>query len=403
LRFWIFILLFFASLSTYSQDNGLKKQSIINDYKAKLIKYMQDDTVASLSYCILIDGKIVFSEAIGYADCQNKIKADTNTIYRIGSITKPITAFLMMQMIEKGYFKLDDKIEDYLPEVKNLIGYSDSTRITFRQLARHRSGLPINPGLDGAASGPIEQWEDKVIAAIPTTSFIFKPDEKFSYSNFGFGILGLAISRAVGKPFMELVQENIFSPLKMNSTFFIMPNDKWSRLATGTMKQGYEQYKDVPVIEQKGRGYKVPVGGVYSTPNDYAKFIQALMGKSEVKILSDENCKLIKTIGIGVRVADFQNDFVLIGVEGSNVGYTTAFAFDRKYNNGVILMRNYYPEYGYREYTKDFLEQLNIDKKKLNTTSATRQAGFRCFVERKLVFWKAVLRRKFIGKLPACV
>jgi CubicO group peptidase (beta-lactamase class C family) len=251
-----------------------------------------------------------------------------------------------------------------LPEVKNLIGYSDSTKITFKQLARHRSGLPFSPGLEGAASGPIEHWEDKVIEAIPTTSFIFKPDEKFCYSNFGFGILGLAISRAFGKPFMELVQKNIFEPLKMNSTFFIMPNDKWCRLATGTMKKGYEQYKEVPIIEQKGRGYKVPVGGVYSTPNDYARFMQALMGKSEIKILSDDNCELIKTIGIGVRVADFHNDFVLIGVEGTNVGYTTAFSFDRETNNGVILMRNYYPEYGYRDFTKDFLDQLSKTKEK---------------------------------------
>ncbi len=356
----ILILLFFTGLSSYGQNNSLQTQSIINDYKRKLIEYMQEDTVASISYAILIDGKVVLSEALGYADYHDKIKADTNTIYRIGSITKPITAFLMMQMVEKGYFKLDDKIEDYLPEVKNLIGYSDSTKITFKQLARHRSGLPFNPALEGAASGTIEQWEDKVIASLPKTSFLFKPDEKFSYSNFGFGILGLAIQRAVGKPFMELVQENIFSPLKMKSTFFILPDDKRNRLAVGTMKKGYEQYKDVPIIEQKGRGYKIPVGGIYSTPNDYAKFMQALMGYSEVKILNDENCKLIKTIGIGVRVADFQNDFVLIGVEGSNVGYTTAFAFDRKKNNGVILMRNYFPEYGYQEFTKDFLELLSM-------------------------------------------
>jgi CubicO group peptidase (beta-lactamase class C family) len=362
LRHRFLIALIFTSLWTYSQDNKQQTHSIINDYKSQLMKYMQDDTMASLSYAILIDGKVVLSEAIGYADYQNKIKADTNTIYRIGSITKPITAFLMMQMAEKGYFTLDDKVEDYLPEVKNLIGYSDSTAITFKQLARHRSGLPSDPGLEGAAIGPIEHWEDKVIEAIPTTSFISKPDEKFSYSNFGFGILGVAISRAVGKSFIELVQENIFIPLKMNSTFFIIPEDKWSRLATGTMKKGYEQYKDVPLIEQKGRGYKVPVGGLYSTPNDYAKFMQALMGMSEIKTVSDDNCKLIKTIGIGVRVADFHNDFVLIGVEGTNVGYTTAFSFDRKTNNGVILMRNYFPEYGYREFTKDFLEQLNKAK-----------------------------------------
>ena len=308
---------------------------------------MQDDTVASLSYAILMDGKIFLSEALGYSDYQNKIKADTSTIYRIGSITKPITAFLMMQMIEKGYFKLDDKIEDYLPEVKNLIGYSDSTKITFRQLATHYSGLPFNPDLEDAALGPIEHWEDKVIEGLSVTSFQYKPNEKYSYSNYGYGILGLAISRAVGRPFIELVQEYIFSPLKMGNTYFVLPNDKLSQLAIGTMKKGYEQYYEIYNKEQKGRGYKVPVGGVYSTCNDYAKFMQAIMGVSKTKILSDKNLELMLSIGIGY------------GHKGSNYGYTTAFAIDKKFNNGVILMRNYYPEYGYRDFTKDFLDQLS--------------------------------------------
>lgn len=353
MRFRILIISCFVSLSIYSQDNGLKKQSVINDYRNRLINYMQDDTVASLSFAIVIDGKIVLSEALGYADHQNKIKADTSTIYRIGSITKPITAFLMMQMIEKGYFKLDDKIEDYLPEVKNLIGYSDSTKITFRQLATHYSGLPFNPDLEGAAIGPIEQWEEKVIAGFSVTSFQYKPNEKYSYSNYGYGILGLAISRAVDRPFIELVQENIFSPLKMDNTYFVLPNDKLSHLAIGTMKKGYEQYNEIYIKEQNGRGYKVPVGGVYSTPYDYAKFMQAIMGISKAKILSDKSLELMLSIGIGY------------GHKGSNYGYTTAFAIDKKFNNGVILMRNYYPEYGYRDFTKDFLDQLsNTEEKK---------------------------------------
>jgi CubicO group peptidase (beta-lactamase class C family) len=250
-------------------------------------------------------------------------------------------------MIEKGYFGLDDKIEDYLPEVKNLIGYSDSTKITFKQLATHFSGLPFNPNLEGAAIGPVEYWEEKLIEGLQVTSFQYKPNEKYSYSNFGYGILGLAISRAVGRPFIELVQENIFSPLKMNNTYFILPNDKVNHLAVGTMKKGYENFNAIYLLEQKGRGYKVPVGGVYSTPNDYAMFMQAIMGVSKVRILSDKSLALMLSIGIGY------------GHQGTNYGYTTAFTIDKRFNNGVILMRNYYPEYGYRDFTKSFLEQLN--------------------------------------------
>ncbi len=365
LRIKIILLLIFTRILVYSQDNGPGIQSIVGEYRNLLNSYMLADTMTSLSYVVLIDGKIVLEEAIGYADYENKIPADTNTLYRIGSITKPITAFLMMQMIEKGYFKLDDKIEDYLPEIKNLTGYSDSTKITFRQLVTHTSGLPFEPGLKDAALGPVEFWEEKLLAAIPVTSLQSRPGEKVRYSNFGFGILGLAISRAAGKPFMELVQKNIFDPLKMTNTFFILPDDKSGQLAAGIMKSSFAKYKDLPEIERKGRGYKVPVGGIYSNPKDYAKFVQALMGVSEPKILSDAECDLMKEKKLGIWSTTISKDFILLGHYGTNAGYTTAFVFDKKYKNGVVLMRNFFPDYGYRKYTKDFLELLNLASEKL--------------------------------------
>lgn len=67
----------------------------------------------------------------------------------------------------------------------------------------------------------------------------------------------------------------------------------------------------------------------------------------------------METNGIGLFVTELSEDFILIDHNGSNAGYTASFAFDKKNKNGVLLMRNYFPEYGYRKYTKDFLEQLS--------------------------------------------
>lgn len=346
MKFKVLILLLLTNLSIYSQNNVNQIDSVFNDYRNQLLKYMQNDTLASLSVAVLINGKVEWSEAFGYADSKNKILADTNTIYRIGSLTKPITAFLMMQMIDEGYFKLDDRIEDFFPEIKKLIGYSDSTRITFRQLATHTSGLPFNPDNNNASIGPIDKWEDKVIEELPYTSFKFKPGEKESYSNYGYAILGLAISRAVKQPYINLVHNKIFLPLKMFSSYFSVPDNKVNFLSVGTMDKSYEQYKDVPEMEHKGKGFHVPAGCVYSTPNDFAKFMQAIMGVSKTKILSDSTLRLMKSIGIG------------LGHNGSTAGYTASYVIDDKTNNGLIIMRNYFPEYGYRNYTKGFLERL---------------------------------------------
>jgi CubicO group peptidase (beta-lactamase class C family) len=354
LSFKIFIVSIFAclliSISTSGQNYRHRIDSLVNDYKIQLLKYMHDDTLASLSVAVLIDGKIGWSDAFGYADSKNKIFADTNTIYRIGSLTKPITAFLMMQMIDEGYFKLDDKIEDYFPEIKKLIGYSDSTKITFRQLATHTSGLPFNPDNPDASIGSIDKWEEKVIEEIPHTSFKFKPGEKESYSNYGYAILGLAISRAVKQPYIDLVCNKIFIPLKMYNSYFIVPDNKVNHLSAGTMTESYEQYKDVPAMEHKGKGFHVPAGCVYSTPNDFSKFMQVLMGVSNTKIIKDSTLALMKSMQIG------------LGHGGSTAGYTAFYIIDDKTKDGVIIMRNYFPEYGYRDYTKRFMAALTGKK-----------------------------------------
>ena len=148
--------------------------------------------------------EIIWSKAYGTSNIDNKIMADSITIYRTGSISKSFTAFLMMQLVQEGTIELDEQIEKYLPEISELNGYSASTKITFLQLASHTSGLIREPYLENAASGPIEEWESKVLQSIPKTSFQSKLGEKFSYSNIGFGILGLTLSRAAEKSSYKL-------------------------------------------------------------------------------------------------------------------------------------------------------------------------------------------------------
>jgi CubicO group peptidase (beta-lactamase class C family) len=172
-----------------------------NELKGDLIN---DGVDGSISAAIIGGNKVIWSKAFGYSDRINRTLADTTTIYRAGSISKSFTAFLMMQLVEEGTIKLTDPVELYFPEIRGLRGYSDSTKITFLQLASHTSGLSREPQLKNANTGPIHNWEAKLIASIPTTCFESSPGTKHIYSNIGFGILGIALSRATGKPFMQM-------------------------------------------------------------------------------------------------------------------------------------------------------------------------------------------------------
>ncbi len=248
----------------------------------------KDDVHGCISAAIIKNGKVIWAGAYGYTTKNKNIAADTNTIYRIGSITKTFTAVILMQLVEERKVKLDDPVEKYLPEIKSLKGYSDKTIITLRQLASHTSGLKREPDMPGAGLGPVDQWETKLLSSIPYTSFKTSPGTSFQYSNIGYALLGLTLERASGVPFIQMVQQRIFIPLHMNNTFFLVPEIRMAELAEGFVnseKNLKEQNKQKPFIaggavDSTLGGYTVPCGGIYSTSIDLAKFVIALMGKT---------------------------------------------------------------------------------------------------------------------------
>jgi len=320
---------------------------VINQFGARLIADLEKDNLhGSISVVILKNDQIIWSRAFGYANSETDTPADTANIYRIGSITKTFTSTLLMQLVEEGKIKLDDPVENYLPEIKNLVGYAEYGKITFRQLASHTSGLNREPGLRGADVGALDDWESKVLACIPQSSFNSKAGEQFLYSNIGVAILGLALSRVSGVPYMQMIQQRIFTPLHMDDSFFALPDDKRSRLAEGLSNNDKGQVNTkLPLKEIAGRGYRVPNGGIFSTPRDLAKFVIAMEGKKQ--LLTAQSLKQMQSIpaggknyGLGLMVIN-NRQFNVIGHNGSVPGYTSQFLIDQDSGYAVILMRNY--------------------------------------------------------------
>ncbi len=339
----LFIGLF--SIATYAQSQK-DIDEVISEFRSQINKEVEEDkNNGSISITILKGDNLLWSGAYGLADSENNIKANSSHIYRTGSISKTFTAFLMMQLAEEGIIQLNDPVEKYLPEIKGLEGYSDTTKITFHHLASHTSGLIREPNLRNAAAGTIEQWEEKILESIPKTSFKTGMDQAYSYSNIGFGMLGLALSRAAEKSFMQLVEEKIFKPLNMTNSFFIVPENKIPELAIGMQSNGKGQVHGLASREHSGRGYKVPNGGIYATPDDLMKFMNAIMGygtllnqKSLSAMLNGQTPE--NNYGYGLSL--FKDDQIsTAGHGGSVAGYNCYMAFDKESQYGVILMRNY--------------------------------------------------------------
>lgn len=341
-----------------SQPQYPEFEQVLGRFGTELAEDVAADSIGAISACVVMGDRVVWAEGFGWADRDKQIPADAETIYRIGSIAKSFTAVLMVVLEQKGVLDLDDPVERYLPVIEHLVNKPEGTEpITLRQLASHTAGLIREPNLRRAAAGPIEAWEDKIIASIPFTEFRDPPGQRYSYSNIGFGILGLTISRAAGASFIDLVEEMIFRPLGMKSSTFIITPELQDHLSTG-----YQVGRDgsinteIPFREHAGRGYKVPNGGIYSTVGDLAKFIAAQTGASRKNILTDESRAEMQRFQVVSRVSDegdssgYGLGFTLrantdgqhlVSHGGSVAGYNAHLIFEPDTRIGVVILRNY--------------------------------------------------------------
>lgn len=343
-------------------------QGILTQYRTQIAEVAAEDSIASITTGVIVGGELVQADSFGCADCETNTLATPKHIYRVGSISKTMTSTLLAQLIHEGTINLDDKLSQYIPEVSGLIddrGWAGE--ITLRHLANHTSGLDREPSLEGAARGPIAGWKDKIIASIPTTSINTKPGTKYAYSNIGYGILGLAIERAVEEPFMDLMQRKLFDPLGMENTTFILSDEQMTMMSTGYQGNPNDDTfdRERPYLDHAGRGYKVPNGGIYTTVADLAKYVIALTDEgsalsAHVKTLihefpegistSPDNPKNVYGLGVTMTLSD-DGEILRSGHGGSVAGYTAWMGYSPKHANGIILLRNYNKGGGYKDIT----------------------------------------------------
>jgi CubicO group peptidase (beta-lactamase class C family) len=241
-------------------------------------------------------------------------KADPDSIYRIYSMTKPITGIAAMKLVEDGKIKLDQPISDILPDFKNMKvtvnQQTGETRpavkpILIRHLLTHTAGLGysinagplgklytkngIVPGLratekeEGADLAPVRDLETfgKRLATMPLD---FEPGSRWQYA-VGIDLMGLIIQRVSGMSFWDYLHRNIFIPLKMNDTDFVVPKAKADRLTSVYATQGSriivtEDRKTSPYL--RDRDIQSGGGGLASTARDYARFTSMLLNEGSL-------------------------------------------------------------------------------------------------------------------------
>ena len=333
---------------------------ISSERLARIDQVMQDriksKEIAGVVTMVARRGKTAHLKAYGMADIEAGIPMQTDTIFRIASMTKPITSVAVMMLWEEGHFLLNDPVSNFIlafKDVKVLPAESDNggdptpakRPMTIRQLLTHTSGLTYqwnarlgarykaadithglvqDPGTIGAGM--------KTLAAVP---LLFEPGETWHYS-LSIDVLGGIVEVASGRSLAEFFEKRIFLPLGMQDTHFFLPRDKHSRIAAV-----YERRDGAPIVraadgELKGNGsmvYSVTYphegptsyfsggGGLSSTIEDYARFAQMLLNGGELA-----GTRLLSRKTVELMTSDHLPD---MGIEDAALGFGLGFSVVR--------------------------------------------------------------------------
>lgn len=303
-------------------SGGLSKMRLARMHNV-MAGYVERGEVPGLVLAVSRRGEAVI-EAIGASDLAGApVRSDT--IFRISSLTKPITAAAAMMCVEECMLRLDEPVDRLLPELadravlRNLDGPLDDTvpasrPVTVRDLLTFGWGLgmviappgtyPIQRAMDelclgqGAPDPQVPPEPDEWMRRLGTLPLIHQPGEGWMY-NTGSDVLGVLVARASGQPFEEFLRQRIFEPLKMADTGFSVPPTSLARLATGYLDNGVDVYD--AVADSKWRqppAFPSGAGGLVSTVTDYLSFGEMMLRQGQCdsgRLLSRPSLEVMTT------------------------------------------------------------------------------------------------------------
>jgi CubicO group peptidase (beta-lactamase class C family) len=224
--------------------------------------------VPGIAYGIIRDGKVVHIGTAGVRNVATGERVDTNTVFRIASMTKSFTALSILKLRDEGKLSLDDPAERYVPELKALrYPTTDSPKITVRHLLSHSAGFPEdNPWGDQQLAATQGEMSAMIRRGIP---FSTSPGTSYEYSNFGFAILGRMVANVSGMPYARYVRTQILLPLGMTSTTLEARDVPATRLAHGYRLQD-GKWLEEPQLPDGAFG---SMGGMLTSISDLGKWV----------------------------------------------------------------------------------------------------------------------------------
>ena len=359
-RFTLFLHVIAFSLllvmSTAARGQTVNIDRVVSELEPEIQRTLLTGNIPSASIALIAGDKIIWTNAYGYSNLWARTPATPNTVYLIGSTFKAMSTIALLQLMEQGKFKLDDRVNDYLTDFK-IQGEDPQHPITFRHLLTHTSGLP-------ADFGGFSVWGDTVPPSLEdylrkSLKVTKPPLTSVTYSNMAFTLVAYLVQKFSGVPYKQYIQEHIFTPLEMTSTAFEPRPDMEERLSIPYVVDD-KTGSQVGTVRLKASVW--PAGIVYGTVLNQANWLIANLNSGAFKdkrLISEatinqmftrqydqfkgtiENIWGNETAGFGLtwwtEVRDGDN---YIAHSGSVPGYTAFLLGNRDRKFGFAILTN---------------------------------------------------------------
>lgn len=278
----LFLTLYGSLITTHAQEAFLSEKTR-EDISALVKARMEKDNIPGISIAVVTNRKLQWTTGFGYADLENSLPATAQTVFRLASISKTITAVAAMQLYERNRLELDAPVQKYVPEFPE-----KPWPVTTRQLLGHLGGIRHykNNEINSTRYYPTLKSALDIFKNDP---LVHEPETKYTYTTYGYTLLGCILETASGTNFTTYVRDNIFLPAGMVTTRVDETAALIPHRAAGYRKNGSGELQNSGLADTS---YKIPGGGFCARAEDLASFAIALM---ENRLLKPETTQLMFT------------------------------------------------------------------------------------------------------------
>ena len=326
----------------------MKRDSLYTEIQKIGLEAARNNNVPGVAIAVIQNGKIVWTQCIGFADKESQKPVTTETIFNVGSISKMVSAWGFMQLTEKGLVKLDDPVDQYLIRWKLPVSQYDVSKVTLRRILSHTAGLSVH-GYGGSEQGTKllsleESLSGKTKRNGESVRLISEPGTKWEYSGGGYTLAQLMLEERTKETFADYMKKNVFKPLGLNHTAYEWTEEMMKNSATAYDASG-KPIKNRIFTEQAAAGLQTTVLDLAHfaelslnyEPNQLHKVLRPatiqLMEKS-VLPFSDQGKS-----GLGYRFMNYDG-LETIGHTGENEGWSAAVFMHLPTKSSIVILCN---------------------------------------------------------------